>query len=390
MDDGNAKPFEWFATGDETFVATGQAVRAARQSVRLEVYIYTDSALGRRVLDALVAAANRGVVVRVLVDAVGSFGLPDSFWHPLQAVGGEVRWFNPLSLGGFAIRNHRKLLVCDAATAFLGGFNIAPEWEGDGVARGWRDLALRVEGTLAAELAGSFDHLFARADLQHRLFYRLRRSSAKTIVPSREWQLLFSGPGRGRNPFLMALSRSLARARRVQIITPYFLPPLRLRRRLMRAARRGARVQLILPGKSDVRLSLLAGQSLYRRLLKAGIEIYEYQPQILHTKLYLVDDAAFVGSANLDPRSLRINYELVVRFTDPAVVSGAQATFQTTLAHCRRVDAAEWNVSRSPWQRLQQRWAHFILARLDPWIASWQYRKLLRAGTRPQADRARA
>ena len=103
-----------------------------------------------------------------------------------------------------------------------------------------------------------------------------------------------------------------------------------------------------------------------------------------------MDDAAFVGSANLDPRSLRINYELVVQFTDPALVSGAQAMFQATLAHCRRVDAAEWNVSRSPWQRLQQRWAHFILARLDPWIASWQYRKLLRAGPRPKADRARA
>jgi cardiolipin synthase len=382
MDDERARPCQWFATGDETFAAAGQAVRAARQSVRLEVYIYTDCGLGRRVRDELVAAAERGVAVRVLVDAVGSFGLPESFWFPLLAAGGEVRWFNPLSLGAFAIRNHRKLLVCDAATAFLGGFNIAHEWEGDGITRGWRDLALRVEGTVAAELAGSFDHLYARADLQHRRFYRLRRSTAKTIVPNHDWQLLFSGPGRGRNPFLAALSRSLAGARRVQIVTPYFLPPARLRRRLARAARRGARVQLILPGKSDIRLSRLAGQSLYRRLLKAGIEIHEYQPQILHTKLYLVDDAAFVGSANLDPRSLRINYELMVRFTDPVLVTGAQAMFQATLAHSRQVDPAAWHFARNPWQRLQQRWAHFILARLDPWVASWQYRKLLRAGHR--------
>jgi cardiolipin synthase len=291
-----------------------------------------------------------------------------------------VRWFNPLSLHGFAMRNHRKLLVIDGKSAFLGGFNIAEQWLGDGVSRGWRDLGVNVEGSLAAELAASFDDLFLRAEHPHRPFCRLLRSQDKKSVADHDWELLLSGPGWGRNPFLAALNRGLHRARRVQFITPYFLPPLRLRRRLMRLARGGSQVQLILPAKSDIWLSRMAAQSLYRRLLKAGVEIYEYQPQILHTKLYLVDDAAFIGSANLDPRSLRINYELVIRFTGPALVNRARESFAETLAHCQRVELEPWCAARSGWQRLQQHWAHFILARLDPWVAGWQYRRLLRAG----------
>jgi len=376
MADDGSSPFQWWTAGDAAFAAAGQAIQAAARSVWLEIYIYADSPLGQRVRDQLTAAARRGVAVRVLVDAVGSFELADSFWRPLREAGADVRWFNPLSLGGFAIRNHRKLLVCDGQSAFIGGFNIAEQWLGDGVRSGWRDLVLCVEGPLVSELAASFNDLFQRADLPHAPFCRLRRSQAKKSVSDLDWQLLLSGPGRGRNPFLTALNRGLHHARRVQFITPYFLPPLRLRRRLMHIARRGGQVQLILPAQTDIWLSRLAAQSLYRRLLKAGVEIYEYEPQILHTKLYLVDDTAYVGSANLDPRSLRINYELVVRFTGPAIVKRARESFAETLAHCRRVDLPQWSAARTGWQRVQQHWAHFILARLDPWVAGWQYRKL--------------
>jgi cardiolipin synthase len=368
--------FKWFATGDDAFPAAGDAIRAAQRTIRLEVYIYADSPLGVRVRDGLVAASQRGVNVRVLIDSVGSITLPQSFWQPLVAAGGEVRWFNPLSLERFAVRDHRKLLVCDEQVAFIGGFNIAPEYEGDGVTRGWRDVALRLEGPLAAELAASFDDMFERADFRHKRIFRLRKFSAKKLVPAQDWQLLLSGPGRGRNPLLHALHCDLANARSVQIIMPYFLPTQRLRRKLAQAARRGGSVQLILPAKSDVQLSLLAGQSLYRRLLKSGVEIHEYEPQILHAKLVVVDGAVYVGSANLDPRGLRINYELMVRFEREAFVEQARAIFEQTLGHCRRVDLQEWRASRTWWQKVKQRWAYFLLARVDPYIASWQYRKL--------------
>jgi cardiolipin synthase len=149
-----------------------------------------------------------------------------------------------------------------------------------------------------------------------------------------------------------------------------------LRRKLARAARRGGRVQLILPAKTDIALSRLAGQSLYRRLMKAGVEIYEYEPQILHAKLFIVDGAAYAGSANLDPRSLRINYDLMVRFENAALVGQAREIFEETLRHCRRIDLAEWRASRTWWKKTKQHWAYFILARVDPYIAGWQYRKL--------------
>ena len=123
-----------------------------------------------------------------------------------------------------------------------------------------------------------------------------------------------SHPGRGASPFQTALYQDLAVAREVRIVSAYFLPTRRLRRDLLRVARRGGRVQLILAGKSDVLVSQLAARSLYRRLLKAGVEIYEYQPQILHAKLILSDGVIYVGSSNLDIRSLNLNYELMLRF----------------------------------------------------------------------------
>lgn len=368
--------FEWLTTGDVTYAAGQAAIRAAQRSIRLEVYVFADSPLGRGVLQSLMEACQRGVEVRVLVDAIGSLGLPDSFWTPLRHVGGEVRWFNPLSLERFAVRDHRKLLACDGEVALIGGFNIAPEYEGDGVSRGWKDVALKIRGEAAGRLAAAFDVQFGRASYRHARLLRFRKFEANRAVSEKGWSLLFSGPGRGRNPLLRALLRDLAHASDVRIMVAYFLPTLRLRRALTRVARRGGCVRLILPGRSDVALSRFAAQSLYRRLLRAGVEIFEYQPQVLHAKLFIVDDAVYVGSSNLDPRSLRINYELMARITAPEVVAEAREFFDQALQHATVIDRMQWAASRTWWHRLRQRWAHFLLARVDPLIASRQYRRL--------------
>ena len=156
----------------------------------------------------------------------------------------------------------------------------------------------------------------------------------------------------------------------------YFLPSWRLRHDLMRVVRQGGRVQLILAGQSDVQLSKLAAQSLYRRLLRAGVEIYEYQPQILHAKLFIVDDAVYTGSSNLDTRSLQINYELMIRFETGELAEQARAIFADTLRHCRRITREEWRQSRTFWQKMKQRWAYFLLNRIDPYVARRQWRSL--------------
>ena len=371
-----APTYQWYCAGDEIFRDMLAAIDAATSAICFEIYIFSDCPLGERFRESLTRAAGRGVRVRTLVDAMGSLELSAKFWEPLQQAGGLVKWFNPIALKQMWIRNHRKLLVCDGQVAFIGGYNVATDYEGDGVTCGWRDMGLKMQGPLVAQLVISFDEMFARAELRHRYFPRLRKSPAKKTVSQKEGQLLFSGPGRGTSPIKRALISDLAGARDVKIIMAYFLPSWRMRRELMRVVRRGGQAQLILAGKSDVLLSQLAGRSLYRRLMAAGVEIYEYQPQILHAKLIVIDDVVYTGSANLDPRSLQINYELMVRFQQPQLVEGAREIFQQTLEHSERVEPEVWRKSRTLWRRLQHRLAYWLLVRLDPWVARWQWRSL--------------
>ena len=366
----------WLNNGLVVFPAMLDAIHSARISIRLEIYIYTNGKLGRQFLAALLAAAQRGVRVRVLVDAFGSWELANKFFAPLLAAGAEVHFFNPLRLWRFGVRDHRKLLVCDEAVAFIGGFNIADEYDGDGVTRGWCDFGARIESSaLAKALTLAFDELFALADFHRRPLLRLRsfkRKRKTQAKPSEE--LLLSQPGRGTSPFQAALHHDFARARHVRIITAYFLPTHRVRRYLLRTVRNGGRVQLILAGKSDVLISQLAARSLYHRLLKAGVEIYEYQPQILHAKLIISDGITYVGSSNLDIRSLNLNYELMLRLEDKAIAAGAREIFEHTLKHSRRIEPGTWHQSQTWWQRWQYRWAHFMVARIDPLVALRQFR----------------
>lgn len=364
--------YTWLHGGVEIFPALLDAIATAQKSIRLEVYIYAADELGRRVRDALVAAQRRGVHVRLLIDSLGSLTLLASFWETLLAAGGEVRWFNPVLLKRFGFRDHRKMLICDEETAFIGGFNVAEAYSGDGVKSGWHDLGLRIVSPLAVQLAAAFDEMYARADMRHQRLARLRTSTAKRNVVTEDGELLLSGPARGRNPFARALRKDLVRARSVKIIMAYFLPTWRIRRDLMRVVRNGGKVQLILPAKSDVWLSQFASLSLYRRLLKAGVEIYEYQPQILHAKLILIDDVVYAGSSNMDPRSLYINYELMVRFRNVQLVKEANELFDRDLKLCRQIEYEAWRKSRTWWKRFRQRWAYFILVRIDPLIARWQ------------------
>jgi cardiolipin synthase len=366
----------WLCTGQEFFSAMLEAIETACESVCLETYIYSPAALGQRFRDALVRARQRGAQVQVLVDALGSYQLPANFWDPLRAAGGEARRFNPLSLHRLSIRNHRKLLVCDRQVAFVGGFNIAPEYEGDGVTCGWCDLGLKIQGSMAARLEDSFHEMFARADLKHKRLVRLRRTGVKKAVARGEEQLLFSGPGRERSPIKRALRRDLVQARTVQMMMAYFLPSWRIRRQLASITRGGGQVQLVLASKTDVTVALLAAQSLYRRLLKSHIEIFEYQPQILHAKLIIINDAVYVGSANLDQRSLNFNYELMVRFETPDFARQAREVFQANRELSRQISIESWRRSRSLWQRLKQHWAYWLLVRIDPYIARRQWRAL--------------
>lgn len=353
-----------------------EAIRKAKRSVRFETYIFEDSSIGRAFRDALGEAQARGVDVQVLLDAWGSNALRNDYWQDLEKQGGSFRWFNPLSLRSLGIRNHRKLMVIDDSISFIGGFNIAPDYEGDGVARGWRDLGLRIEAPISADLAASFDELNEMGDERMKPFPRFRKALQRRYIEGPETALLLSGPGRGRSAFERALIADLRQAKEVKIVAAYFLPTNRVRRALHRARARGAKVTLLFPGRSDVQVSQLASRSYYQSLMRVGMELYEYQPQILHAKLVVMDHCVYVGSANLDRRSFRINFELMVRFSAASVLSHANAAFQEIQSHCLRIDPRTWKQSRSVWNRLKERWSHFLLAGIDPFIARRQLRTL--------------
>jgi len=369
--------FNWLTTGTEAFARALKAIDEARASVDLEIYIFAADEPGRAFLDRLIAAARRGVQVRVLVDAFGSIALADAFWQPLREAGGEVRWFNPFSLGRYAIRNHRKLLVCDVAVGFVGGFNISTDYAGDGVTRGWRDLGLEMRGPAVTMLQHAFASSWHNADLRHPRIPQFRRARARATLQDRQCELLLSGPGRNSNFIQRQLLNDLRRAQEVDLMVAYFLPTLHLRNALKRIVRHGGRVRMILAGRSDVPLSQDAARSFYRRLLRAGVAIWEYQPQILHAKIIVIDDVVYVGSSNLDTRSLQINYELMLRVNDARLAAEARQIIAGDRQHSQCITVESWRAQRTLWSQLRQRWAHFFFTRIDMFVAR-RHMKLLR------------
>jgi cardiolipin synthase A/B len=370
----DAHQLQWFGTGRAWLDAMLAGIEGAHREICLEVYIFSSDATGRRFRDALQKAAARGVKVSLLVDAFGSLATDDHFFAPYCRAAGRFKRFNARRLGRLALRDHRKLLIVDGQQAFVGGCNLADEYHGDGVTTGWRDGGVSVLGPLAAVLREEFASQWTRAeaarwDLPPGGYGRLVGTDDRLGV-------LCMKPGLGPSALRTALRRDLARAKNILITTAYFLPSLRLLRQLKHADRRGARVQLLLAGPSDVPLMALAGRSLYRGLLGAGVEIYEYQPQVLHAKCMVLDNVVYTGSSNLDPRSLRLNFEIMLRIEDAALAAAATAQFATDLTHSRAITPANSWQQWSAWTRLQQRFARFVLARLDPWFAREQLRRM--------------
>jgi cardiolipin synthase len=350
------------------------AIEAARRSIQLEMYIYAAGDPGDRFREALAAAARRRVSVQVLVDGFGARALPADYWNELRTAGGDVRVFNPLTLNRLAIRDHRKLLLIDDEVAFVGGFNIAPEYDGDGVMRGWFDLGLELHGRAAVALRESFDVLFAHHDFRHPRLGRWRRTPIRRALRAHARQLvLATGPGLGGNVFHRRLLHDLGRANHVEIVSAYFVPGYRLRRALRMVVRRGGTVRLLLAGRTDVPLAQCAARAFYGGLLRAGVEIFEYEPQILHAKLAIVDDAVFVGSSNLDIRSFGINYEVMLRIKDAALADLGRELLAAGRHHAQTVRLRH----RGFWQRLRENWARMLLTRIDPWLARRQLRRLV-------------
>jgi len=365
--------------GSEAFPAMFNAIDQASKFIALEMYIFSDNETGREFRDHLVNAARRGVTVRVLIDSWGSWNLPDSFWNGLRAAGGRVRWFHPLTKGLFSFRNHRKLLLVDDQTAYLGGLNISDEYyRGADNERPWRDNALEIIGPEVARLRRSFRRMWGMADTSlARLLFRLRRDRTRAQKTDRV-RFLESGPENMMRPVRKAYRQVIHNAQHsIDLAMAYFYPHGRMLRAFKRAVRRGVRVRLMIPLHTDLPITRWAAHGLYGRLLRAGVEIWEYAPAMMHAKLAVADDTVIAGSANLDVRSGRINYELVALITDQALAEKARSDFEDDLRQSVHIRIEDWQ-ARSLLQRFKERLSYCILARFDIIIARFEMARRMR------------
>ncbi|MBS1243015.1 MAG: Phospholipase D/Transphosphatidylase [Nitrospirae bacterium] len=366
--------------GTEVFPAMFDAIDRAVSCVVLEMYIYADDGTGREVRGRLVNAVRRGIRVMVLVDAVGSWSLSEAFWDELRNAGGMVRRFRPVSRGMFLFRNHRKLLLVDDRTAFIGGLNIADEYfRGSGGELPWRDNALEIRGREVMQLRRSFDRMWARADLPiRRAFFRSRHDREGRETAAGRLRFLESGPENPMHP-VRRVYRQLIRgsAAGIDLAMGYFYPHGGILRALKRAVNRGVRVRLLFPRKSDIPMARWAARGLYGRLLRSGMEVWEYRPSMMHAKLAIVDDTLIAGSANLDIRSGRINYELVAVVNDRELARRARSDFEEDLMQAERITLEAWK-ARPFMQKIKERISYWLLARLDIFFAKAEMARLMR------------
>lgn len=303
-------------SGPERLEAVVALIDGARRSLSLITYTFADDTAGRMVISALERAALRGVVVTLIIDDFGSAKTPDGRFIPLRNAGARVYRFGGGWTRRYLVRNHQKLIIADGRIAMIGGFNIADAYFApDNDAGGWRDLALLIEGPAVAECERWCDALgqwMAAPRQSWRQLGRLIRSFRSTGSPV---TLLIGGPTPRLSPWTRALRRDLTHGRNAAIAMAYFSPNAGLLRQLARVARRDGAL-LVLPEISDNPATVGASRLLYGYLLKRGIRIHEFGNSLLHTKLIVIDNVTYIGSANFDMRSLYVNVEMMLRIDD--------------------------------------------------------------------------
>ena len=349
--------------GPERLAALLALIDGAESSLRLLYYIYSDDGSGAMVRHALEAALDRGVSVALLVDGFGC-NTPEEYFTPLIDKGMTFCRFHPTLGRRYLIRNHQKLALADDIRVIIGGFNIEDSYFGTVEDGAWRDLGLIVEGGAAARLAPYFDALIGWALTRSGRIRELNRIIHHHSENHGALQWTLGGPTRGLSPWARATSRDLLSSRDVAMIAAYFAPTWAMLRRIALAARRG-RARIITASKSDNHATIAAARYTYKNLLRRGVEIFEYQPTKLHSKLVVLDDIVHIGSSNFDIRSLYLNLEMMLRVDDPAFAAMMRSYFDAELAACEAITAALHRQRSGIWARILQALSFFLVTSFD-------------------------
>jgi len=342
---------EVIENGDHFYDVELDAMRHARHSINIEAYIFHKGKLTDQVLQVLTERARAGVHVNLVLDAAGSLSTRKSYFKALKEAGGNVDWYHRLRLHNWFIinnRTHREITLIDGVTAFVGGAGYADWWRyGTKSEPRWRDTMVRIQGDAVRAIQGTFleNYLEASGKILDGgdYFPPATPDQGKTTA-----LVVTSTPSSGGSTRARVLFQTLiAGARKsIYITTPYFLPDRSMMDELVQAEQRGVRVSVIVPGKHDDHaLTRSSGRSAYGRLLKAGANVYEYEPSMIHAKIAVFDGAwSVVGSTNLDNRSFGINDEVNVAVLDPEIASRLTRDFEQDAGESRKVNLEEWKM----------------------------------------------
>lgn len=354
--DGNR--VELLIDGSDTFASIFEGIASAKDYLLVQFYIVRDDELGREFQRRLIERAKDGIRIYVLFDEIGSSGLGRSFIDELADAGIEVHWFQSTrgwkSRFQLNFRNHRKLVIADGKRAWLGGLNVGDEYH----AEDWRDTHLMVEGPAVLHLQIAFreDWRWTTDDLP-------QLSWAPHFVSGRTVPVLVmpTGPAdRVETASLMIQQFVQLSEKRVWISTPYLVPDEGVTASLKLAAISGVDVRLLIPESSDNLVVSLASYPFIDPLLAAGVRIYRYQPGLMHAKTMLLDDTgAAVSTANLDNRSLRLNFELTALVADAEFAGQVEAMFEQDFANSRLVEINEF-ANKPLWFRIAARGAYLF------------------------------
>ncbi len=355
---------EVLTEGAVFYEAELEAIRQAKQSVHLEAFLFTPGAIAERFVEALTERAMAGVKVRVVLDWIGSFPCPDRYFDNLRQAGGVVAWYQPLrwyTFKRFNNRTHRELLIIDGKIGFIGGAGIANHWMiGDGDGRPpWRDMMCRARGGIVAGLQTTFAENWLEATGQILDVASefpdcgCDHADASNDAGSVAGLVVISAPTAGRATRARILFQILLAASRKSMLinSPYFLPDHSARAELVKARQRGVAVTIITPGINNHPLARRASRRIYGELLRSGIEIFEYQPGMIHKKCLVIDDVwSVVGSTNFDTRSFGLNDEVNLAAADAQLAAKLKEEFEIELSRSRRISYEEWT-RRPLWER---------------------------------------
>ncbi|HEX8412730.1 MAG TPA: phosphatidylserine/phosphatidylglycerophosphate/cardiolipin synthase family protein [Sphingomicrobium sp.] len=358
--DGNI--LELIESGGARLEALLELIGSARHSLRLLFYMFNSDSAGRAVRDALVLAVERGVKVKVLLDGFGCGGNDPDFFTPLNQIGGSVCQFHPKYGRRYLLRNHQKLAIADERTAIIGGANIHESYLTDDGPQHWRDLWLSIHGDAVRPAANYFDALYRWTTRKGARLRSLRRLVFRFTQTRGALQWKFSGPVARHNPWPTAIAREIIAGKRLDLIAAYFAPPWSMLRRIRRLH---ANARIITAAKSDNNATIAAARQTYRQLLRRDVQMYEYRPARLHTKLAIVDDAVHIGSSNFDFRSLYMNLEIMLRIEDAGFAEAMRGYFDRELADCEQITPALHKRRSGLLNRIRWAASYFLVTTMD-------------------------